>query len=320
MRRWAAPAILVLLVVSGCAAHVGEGDVDWNERVVPFRKDVDAGGFKLHVIDAGSGPAVVMIHGYGDSTYCWHKNFQPLVDAGHRVVLVDQPGFGRSEIPPEPWVFGASRQAEAIMAALDRLGIERFSLAGSSMGGGIALYLSDKHPDRVTRAILVSPVCFPFDPPLTTKLPGASHLASTWMGRVVADLSLGDTYFDASRIPDAMRDEYARPLLKPGYGMVLQRIVKEYADAELYAMMERYGDNRVPTLIVWGDHDRWIPPALGPKLRDALADARLVTIPDAGHMAHQETPDKVNPVMVEFLEEADDDAAKPAADEAQPAA
>ncbi|MCC6157828.1 MAG: alpha/beta hydrolase [Deltaproteobacteria bacterium] len=305
--RWAAFAIIVIALATqvACAARVGPGDAAWNDAVETWRRDMDVGGFKLHMIDSGPGDGgrrvVVMIHGYGDSTYCWHRNFQPLVDAGFRVILVDQPGFGRSDIPPAPHTYSASNQADIIARAIAKLGVERYSLAGSSMGGGISLYIAATHPQNIERLVVVSPVCFPFDPPWTTKLPGAKRLAGSWLGRIVADLSIEDVYYDDAKVTDALKDEYARALSKPGYGEVLHRIVREFGDDKVLAMMEHYGDLTTPTLIVWGDKDKWVPPALGPRLRDALPNARLEMVPNSGHLGHQESPEIVNPLMIEFL-------------------
>ena len=75
------------------------GDRAWHRLADPFRRDVDAGGFSMHCIDRGSGPPVLLVHGFGDSTYCWHRNFEALSDAGFRAIAVDQPRFHVAAIP-----------------------------------------------------------------------------------------------------------------------------------------------------------------------------------------------------------------------------
>lgn len=302
---WAIVATLLATQLLACAARVGPGDVAWNDAVETWRRDLDVGGFKLHMIDSGPGDGgrrvVVMIHGYGDSTYCWHKNFQPLVDAGFRVILVDQPGFGRSDIPPEPHRYGATDQSAIIARAIAKLGIERYSLVGSSMGGGISLYIAATHPQNVEKLVVISPACFPMDPPWMTTLPGGKWLTGTQLGRLVADAAIRDVYYDDAKVTDAVLDEYARPLRKPGYGEVLHRIIREFGDENALRMMDNYGELRTPTLIVWGDKDKWVPPELGVRLRDALPNARLEMVANSGHLAHQESPEIVNPMMIAFL-------------------
>jgi len=106
----------------------------------------------IHLDMGGSGPAVLMVHGFADSTYCWHKNVKPLMDEGFRVVLVDQPGLGRSDIPPEGYVFSVAAQASAVLRVADALNLTAFHIVGSSMGGGISLYMSIYHPERIQKA------------------------------------------------------------------------------------------------------------------------------------------------------------------------
>lgn len=305
LRPWLPLLLLVTaLAASGCEVRVGEGDRAWNELVAPHRHDADLDGTRIHFIDMGSGTPVILVHGYADSTYSWHRNLEPLLEAGFRVILVDQPGLGRSGTPPPSYVYTVENQAAAVPALADHLGLERFCLVGHSMGGGIALYLAVNRPERVLRTAVIDPACY--EPPghgLTRLLavPGVPALADTFKTRYLVERSLQDVYVHDDRVDDILVDEYARPMNRKGYFATLGKLRKAYFSEAFRRMTERYGSLEPPLLIIWGEEDTWVPPAFGTRLREAVPGSRLETIPESGHNPHQEAADAVNALLLEFL-------------------
>jgi pimeloyl-ACP methyl ester carboxylesterase len=197
---------LLTFVLLGCKVNVGEGDKNWHRLTSDKCHYLDAGGWRIHYIDTGgNGPTVVMVHGFADSTYCWHKNVRPLIDEGFRVVLVDQPGLGSSDIPPQGYVYSVEAQAQSVLKVADALHLTSFHLVGSSMGGGISLHLSLHHPERISKAILLSPACYErrirFLGQLLT-VPGVSNLVSLLAGRWAVELGLKNVYFDDSKVSE----------------------------------------------------------------------------------------------------------------------
>jgi pimeloyl-ACP methyl ester carboxylesterase len=299
-------AVLVALACVGCRVPIGAGDAAWNRFAEPYRHEVDVGGYRLHYVDIGDGPPIVMIHGFADSTYTFHENARPLVEAGFRVILVDQPGLGRSELPPEPHTYSVENQANGVLRLADKLGLTRFGVAGSSMGGGICLYLSWRHPDRITRAAPLDPACFRLEGrgwmPLLN-MPVLPTVATEAAGRFIVEFALRDVLYNKNQVTDAVIDEYARALNKPGYRVVLRRIIREYFSPEFDAMTRSYREVTVPQLLIWGDHDRWVPPEFGPRLQQALPNARLEVVSRCGHLPHLERPAVVNPLLIAFFSE-----------------
>ena len=290
----------------GCGVRVGEGDRPWNELVRDHRQDRDLGGYRMHYVDIGQGLPVVMVHGFADSTYCWHRNVTPLRDAGLRVILVDQPGMGRSEAPPAPYAYTVENQAGAILALLDRLAVDRFTLVGSSMGGGIALYLGLEHPDRVVRAVVLDPVCYrPPDHGMLRllRLPGAPTLGSLLPPQWTVKRALRDAYHDPDRANEVVVEEYARPMRRKGYLKTLAALQAEYFSPAFDRMTESYDRFGVPLLILWGQEDTWVPPAFGERLHEEIVGSRLQVLPACGHLPHQEDPETVNRLLVDFLSE-----------------
>lgn len=293
----------LLPAVAACKVEVGPGDAAWQALVKEHRRTADLGGYKLHYIDIGRGAPVVMIHGFADSTYCWHENVAPLLAAGRRLIIVDQPGLGHSELPPAPYRFTMENQAGEILKLIDRLGLKQFALVGSSMGGGIALYLSLEHPQRVTKTVAVDPAAYRPDDPSVLGKPGMETIVKWFGGRWMYRAALRDTYYDADKVDETLVDEYVRYLDKDGYAKALTSLARDYFSPVFEQMTQRYGAMQVPVLAVWGAHDTWVPPEQGVKLNTQAPHCRLELIPDAGHLPHQEIPAAVNPLLLEFLGE-----------------
>jgi pimeloyl-ACP methyl ester carboxylesterase len=300
----AAILLLAAMVVGGCRVEIGEGDKAWNDLVKDHRRDVSVGDYSLHTITMGRGEPVVMVHGFADSTYCFHENLRPLVEAGFACTLIDQPALGRSEIPPEPYTYSIENQAAGVLRAVDALGIDKFAAVGSSMGGGIALYLAFTHPERVTKVIALDPAAYRFDHEkmgAVMRRPGLPDFAGSFAGKWAGYIALWDVYHDASLVDATLVDEYARPMNKPGYAKALIHLLREYQSAEYDRMARNYWKVETPALLVWGRSDTWVPTKFGPWLDDQLPNSRLEMIAEAGHLPHQEQPDVVNPLMISFL-------------------
>ena len=301
--HWIPALVIICLLVSSCSKKIGIGDKEWNRLVDKNRQIMDMGGFSLHYIDIGKGDPLLLIHGYADSSYCWHKNLPPLLDAGFRVIAVDQPGLGRSALPPEPYVYSMENQADKILTLMDRMGIKRFRLMGHSMGGGIALYLCLKHPERIIRASVIAPACYEPDRNgrCLSHLPGADAVTSLVLGKPLVRMTLKKLFTDDSKISEAMVDEYARFCSKPGYARVINGLSRDYFSKAHKRMTTEYNKISTPLLIVWGKKDPWLAPSFGEQLHREIPASVFSILPDTGHNPHQERPDLVNPLLVEFF-------------------
>ena len=285
----------------GGKKDLGPGDPSWHQTVESHQRNVDVGGYSLNVVDLGAGPPVVMIHGFADSAYCYHKNVQTVLDQGFRVVLPEQPGLGQSDIPPGPYVYSVENQAEAIRTGLDKMGIARFVLVGHSMGGGIALYLAAHYPQRIEKLMVIDGACYEPKRMQLLRLPGVSFIDRVIAGRWLIRLALKNAFYDGRKVTEAMVSEYAQPLRKPGYIEVLAGLSRQYFSAAHTAMQRGYAHLDTPPFIVWGRHDTWLPPELGEKLADTAPNASLHLLQDAGHSPHQEQPEAFNNLLAEFL-------------------
>jgi len=295
--------ILILgIAMTACQDARARGDAVWAALVGSNRHQAEVAGLSLHYIDLGPGVGepVVMVHGFGDSTYAWHRNAAALRDGGLRVILVDQPGLGRSATPPDTHVYSIENQAGAILKLVTRLGIERFKLVGHSMGGGIALYLGLNHPDRVSQVAAIDPAAF--YPGCAFRYPGVEFVARALGARRFVTTALRDVYYQRDQVTETMIDEYAQQFEDSSRMSVLTSLCRQYfSSVEYTRMTESYANFRPPLLIVWGERDTWIPLTFGERLNRLVPGSMLRVIADAGHAPHQEQSQLVNPILTAFL-------------------
>ena len=305
--------ILFLFTFSACKVNGNPADIGWNDMVAPYRHMVDMDGYRMSVIDMGKGEPVIMIHGFADSTYCWHNNAKALNDAGFRTILIDYPGFGQSTIPPDDFIFSVENLGKEIIALADKLKLEKFSVIGSSMGGGISLYLAGNYPHRIIKAVPIDPACYTMKPPPLLALlsdDNFGYQAEPFISKATVKVALRQCYRDKSKVTNTFVDEYARPLSKPGYIRAMIRLLREYESPKAHSMIQKYDEISRPVMIIWGDKDQWVPPKFGPRLNKDIPGSKLYMIKNAGHLPHQEQPEVVNPIFIKFLKSGDDTAEK----------
>ena len=258
---------------------------------------------RLRVVEVGAGEPVLLVHGFADSAYSWHRNLDALAGAGFRALAYDQPGCGESALP-EGFRFGVDDLARVALGVLDALSVERAHVVGSSMGGGVALYLAVHHPDRVRRVVAVAPVCYhppgrPFVflfrcPPF---LALARWLAGPWLVEPVLRSQYGDT---ALLTPEVV-DHYRRAFRRPEYLEAAGGMLRDYWNRAFYETARRYGEIRAPLHLIWGTRDLWIPPRRFALRLAADTGAPLTLVAGAGHLVQQARPEPFNRALLRAL-------------------
>lgn len=269
----------------------------------PFQRTVTFGWHRLRVTEAGSGEPVLLIHGFADSAYTWHRNLGALIEAGFRALAYDQPGCGGSDLP-EGFRFGVDDLARVALGLLDALGIDRAHVVGSSMGGGVALYLAVHHPDRVRRVVGVAPVCYhpPFRPfaPLfrcSLFLALARRIAGPWLVEPV----LRSQYADPTLLTPEVIEHYRRAFERPEYLEACAGMLRDYWNRAFYETARRYGEIRPPLHLIWGERDTWVPPRRFALRLAADTGADLTLVGGAGHLVQQARPGPFNRALLRAL-------------------
>jgi len=239
----------------------------------------------------GAAPAVVCLHGFCQSSAYWAPTLDRLAAAGVRGVAPDLPGFGRSAREPGPYTMAG--MADAVVRHLDAHGIDRFVLAGGSMGGVVAQHLVLRHPERVARLLLVATGALMGDP--AAGLAKADEIAAApWDDAAVAPIVSG-FFFRAPSDADVRK---YRDIARSASKEAAVEAARSNAQSDT---REALRSVRVPTLIVQGRHDRARTPEHGALMRERIAESALAVIEDAGHTPQLEQPEAFHAVALPFL-------------------
>ena len=271
--------------------------------------EIELHGHNVVYRTAGSGPPVVLVHGMVNSSRHWQAVALRLAER-HTVIAPDLVGHGDSATPRGDYSLGA--HAAVIRDLLAALGIERATMMGHSLGGGVAMVYFWQFPHRVERLALVSSGGLgPEVSPLlrSIALPGASALVSL----AGHDLVTGSL----DRAGAALRDRGSwvggqlqavsralRPLGGPGARRAFVQSLRAVIDAHgqrVSATDRLYLLEGVPTLIAWGERDRTIPIEHGRAAHAAVPHSRFVTIPGAAHFPHLEKPAELAAALEDFI-------------------
>lgn len=277
---------------------------DSTSRFVTVR-DGDA-EFRIHYNDTGSGTqTVVMLHGSGPGASGWanfNRNIEPLVAAGYRVLLVDCPGWSKSD----PVVSTGSRSelnARVLKAVLDALDIGRVHLLGNSMGGHSAVAFALANPQRVGKLVLMGggtggPSQFV---PMPTE--GIKLLNGLYREPTIENLKrmMNVFVYDPSSLTDDLMQARLDNMLArrdhlDNFVKSMQANPKQFTD---YGA--RLGEISAPTLVIWGREDRFVPMDVGLRLIAGIPHAQMHIFNRCGHWAQWEHAEAFNRMVVDFL-------------------
>jgi pimeloyl-ACP methyl ester carboxylesterase len=300
----------VLKVAVG-AAGTAYGAVQLANAAIRRREDVDPDaierpgaifyvrGVGTHFIDQGHGPVVLLLHGFGGSTFSFRHQIGPLA-THHRVLALDLPGFGLSDRPLDADL-SLTAHAERLREMLDRLGIETASIVGASMGGIVGMRLAAAHPERVERLVLAgSPapdrqIVRPRYTPARPFLPVGYTLL--WGRPAYLQRTLRRVVYDPAFVTDDICAGYAYPWRIRGTAAALFRFARD-ARRDLPVHPAGIGTR---TLLLWGEADPAVPLSVAHRLHATLPDARLEVLPRAGHLVLEEQPEACTASILRFL-------------------
>jgi len=260
---------------------------------------------RMRYLRAGSGPALLLVHGLLGYSFSWRFCIPAL--AQHATVYaVDLLGTGFSDRPAKlDCSFKAS--AERLLQFMDKTGLASCDLLGTSHGGAVSMMAAALAPDRFRRLILVDPVN-----------PWSAHgkrLTAILSSLVVAPLFLnitphvrslheyyhGRMFGDPRRIPPDSLEGYRKPMRIPGsyeYALAVARSWNRDLK-ELESALPRIAN--IPTMLIWGSLDTAVDPASAAQLKQRIRDCRLVVFDGVGHLPYEETPQDFNRAVAEFL-------------------
>ncbi len=273
--------------------------VHWQNEQSRF---LSVGDAEVHYRREGNpdGPTIVLLHGTAASLHTWDAWVEILGD-DYSIVRFDLPGFGLTGPHPDN-----DYSIDAYVAMVDgvvrELGLDRFALAGNSLGGNIAWQYALAHPQKLAAMALLDPSGFPSDGPKPivfrlASIPLLNKLLTLFGPRWLIESSLLEVYADDTLVTPALIDRYHELALYEGNrDAFVQRTVQWEA-----APVARLGEITTPTLILWGEEDRWIPVGDAARFAAAITGAELITYPDVGHLPMEENAARSARDLDQFL-------------------
>lgn len=246
---------------------------------------------------AGSGPAILVLHGWGGSSDSWIPVQKILAEKGYQVLVPDFPGFGKSITPPESW--GMEDYMQWLKSFIEeiRKTHEEFSgsfyLIGHSFGGRVAIKFVTEYPDRIKRLILCDSAGIKPKPGLKTKM-------IFWLARI------GNAVFTPKhlqRFKDSARNLFYIFLRNRDYvkaNGTMRKTIKKVLDEDL---LEDLSKIKTKTLIIWGSSDKMVPVKYAYIFKDKIANSKIEILPKIGHSPHLETPEKLSEIILNFIKD-----------------
>jgi pimeloyl-ACP methyl ester carboxylesterase len=310
--RFDASALIACLTVAtglsaGCASSP---DIPrWFDSIhrLPL-KSVLVNGSRIAYLDHGTGQPVILVHGLGGSLWQWEYQ-QDWLARTHRVITLDLLGSGFSDKPDLDYT--PAVLLDFFRGFMDALGIQRASLIGNSMGGGIVIGMALTYPERVDRLVLIdglpdrvrdrttSPLIRrAIDSPIPVWL---IKLGNFLTGRGTTQSILQEIVYDRSLLTPAVIDRSTRNRAR---GDIIGPVMSLTRNLPLWeeSFAQRLGEIVQPTLILWGPEERIFPPQTGREVHARIRGSSFVIIPDAGHIPQWEQPQQVNQLIQEFLQ------------------
>ncbi len=267
---------------------------------------VPAGPGALHVERYGQGgDAVVLLHGFGTSSFLWRSVAPELAAAGYTAVAVDLMGYGESDRPVDA-DYSIAEQAEYVRRAMLAMRISRFTVIGVDIGGGVALRLAATSPASVAGVVLINSVGFDECPGRDVR--EVQRATARFALRVARDIlgvalvlrePLERSVVDPDAMPDRLVARYLAPYVGPSgvnHLLALAGALKAEDVQEI-----QLGRITAPALIVWGEADQWLDGGLPERLQEAIAGSTLVRLPGVGRLSPEEAPELLVQLLTQWL-------------------
>jgi 2-hydroxy-6-oxonona-2,4-dienedioate hydrolase len=275
----------------------------WSELFgLPFsQRYVDVAGARTRVVEVGEGPPLIFVHGTGGHLEAYARNLRGLSEH-FRVITYDMLGHGLTDKPDRPYTIDVL--SEHLVGLMDALGLDQANLSGESLGGWVVAWTAAHVPERVQRIILNTPGNIANKPEVMAKVKESSLVAARQPTTENVRSRLEWLFYDKSFVSDELIGVRQRVYSQPGFDRAMENIVA-LQDPEIRKDFawgpEWCGNIKVPTLLLWTDHDptggldeadlllKWIP------------DSRLQVIEGAGHWPQWEKPAEFDEAHIAFL-------------------
>ncbi len=262
---------------------------------------------RIAFLDVGTGPSVILIHGFGGSMWQWEHQ-QHALSQHFRVLTPDLPGSGLSDKPQIE--YRPDQMLDFFIGFMDAVEISQATLVGNSMGAGLAIGMALTHPSRVTKLILIDGLPQHVMEKLTSPMVkrALETRAPAWLvsfgnrlfGGLMTESILKEIVHDSTLLTPTVIERSTRNRLRPGLFKPIMS-VREALPLWEARLATQIGNITHPTLVIWGQEDRVFPVAVGEELHHTIKGSQFMGVPNAGHLPQWEQPDLVNRLLIEYI-------------------
>jgi pimeloyl-ACP methyl ester carboxylesterase len=304
--RWIVSVVLMPFLWGCSIPLVRPARIDWNPSLPP--QTIQMNGQTIFYTVKGEGKPLLLLHGYGAGIWVWEKQIEALSQS-YRVYALDLIGHGYSDRPKIPYT--PETYIHFLRDFMDGVGIEKATLIGNSMGGGMAWAMAIRYPERVDRLVLIN--CVPPNVLQQVKNESFRTLVAIKDIPILPYLVIAARSKNSIRwvllecvsnikliTPEVLNRQYQLSKIK-GTTRVLYSTFKHAEEA--LELKDQLALIHQPTLFVWGEDDLIFPPEVGEKLHQVIAGSKFLRIEKSGHIPMWENPDEVNRAILDFLSE-----------------
>lgn len=257
--------------------------------------------------DHGAGRPLVMLHGFGASSYSW-RHLTAGLSSRFRLISMDLKGFGLSDKPLDEH-YTIEDQADIVTGFIQDSDLDDVVLVGHSFGGAVALLASLKEKEagnrRITSLVLISAAGFNQQLPCFIRMlrtPILKYFPLVLLPKTLtAKMILKKAFYDDTKITTDMIEAYAGYMDLPGAYHALTMTAKKIIPENIGEITAAYPSIDVPALLIWGAKDEIVPAEVGRRLEGALRNAKLHIMQDCGHVPQEECPEQTIDLIARFL-------------------
>jgi pimeloyl-ACP methyl ester carboxylesterase len=270
----------------------------------PDSRFINIEGVRIHYRDEGSGPAVVLVHANFANLIGWDPWVEALRDA-YRVVRLDMTSHGLTG-PDPTGDYTTERTVQVVEKFIDAMGLEQFSIGGTSMGGTIAIQYTYRHPDRIENLILLSPGSLEGKERKSSgrgDVPDAAYLLKYIMPRALPEFMLRSGFGDKSKLTDELIDRWYDMWMREGNREAQLDRLRQYKAGDIEGIIREI---HTPTLLMWGEANttaKFEQAAHFQELLENVDSLTFISYPGVGHMAVQEAGEQTGHDVRAFLDE-----------------
>ncbi len=296
--------ITVLLIKGAVYSDISVEDLK-KEYTNEHSKFLEIDEMQVHYRDEGKGFPIVLVHGTGASLHTWDAWTKELTKT-NRVIRMDLPAFGITG-PNTNADYSIKSYTNFLQKFLKNFNVDKFHLAGNSLGGNIAWNYAAENPEKIEKLILVDASGLPTNKPQPAifkmaKTPVLSSLFLYVTPKIFIKKNMEEVYADDSKITDALVTRYHKMALRVGNRQAFLDRANMDFKLGAKANLEKLKNIQTPTLLLWGAQDNWIPLNNGKRMDSIMQNSKLEVLKNSGHVPMEENPKESLLILKEFLE------------------